>query len=278
MCDWCQKHGAGKKWYLNIKNYSKDLYKDEAVIEAIRAYFKNTHAFSGISSYERYLNLKSDEELASVAADVEHNIGTYMPHRGQVVPLEDVKEIIKIAGPIAEMTCVCRMSRRANFEEKPCILVGPGFLEYCAQWPDYTRGGIDYISREEAVELMGGFNEKGYVATFWRCWESPAVMGFCNCEFPSCGALLNRRRYGDWFNFFLRKAEYVVKQDFDACIGCRICVSRCQFGAIHYSPDWEKAIIDMKKCAGCGLCRDTCPQNAINLVPRQEIPGIRELW
>ena len=23
MCEWCVKHGAGKKWYLNMENYSK---------------------------------------------------------------------------------------------------------------------------------------------------------------------------------------------------------------------------------------------------------------
>ena len=34
MCKWCTKHGAGKKWYLNSKNYmadeigSEDHYRD----------------------------------------------------------------------------------------------------------------------------------------------------------------------------------------------------------------------------------------------------------
>ena len=26
MCDWCMEHGDGKKWYLNIKNYTKDFF------------------------------------------------------------------------------------------------------------------------------------------------------------------------------------------------------------------------------------------------------------
>ena len=125
---------------------------------------------------------------------------------------------------------------------------------------------------------MEDFNKKGYVTTFWMDYESPAVAGFCNCEFPTCGALRSRMVYGDWYNFFIRKAEYVAVHDPDQCTGCRKCVARCQFGAISYSPYLEKAILDMKKCAGCGLCRDTCPQNAIKLVPRVEVPAVKELW
>ncbi len=25
MCDFCHKHGEGKKWYLEAKNYAEDL-------------------------------------------------------------------------------------------------------------------------------------------------------------------------------------------------------------------------------------------------------------
>jgi hypothetical protein len=28
MCEFCVKHGEGKKWYLNVKNYSNDLLSD----------------------------------------------------------------------------------------------------------------------------------------------------------------------------------------------------------------------------------------------------------
>ncbi|MBA7647624.1 hypothetical protein ES703_55401 [subsurface metagenome] len=29
MCQWCFKHGAGKKWYLNAKNYYADQISSE---------------------------------------------------------------------------------------------------------------------------------------------------------------------------------------------------------------------------------------------------------
>ena len=28
MCEFCHKHGEGKKWYLQAKNYSEDLLSD----------------------------------------------------------------------------------------------------------------------------------------------------------------------------------------------------------------------------------------------------------
>lgn len=276
VCDWCQQHGDGKKWYLNIKNYSKEFLKDKAVVEAVNAFFQNIE--SGMAGTADLLNLKNDDQFSEMVAATKEAISTSIPHRGQVVPLEDVKRIIKLAGPIAKVACVCRRSRRASFEEKTCIPVGPVFLEYAKEWPDYTRGGIDYISKEEAVELMEGFHENGYVHTFWMDYRSPAVVGFCNCEFPTCGALRGRRILGDWYNFFLRKAEYVAMHDYDRCTGCGSCVQRCQFSAITYSPYLEKAIFDMKKCAGCGLCRTVCEQGAIRLVRRSEVPAVRELW
>ncbi len=123
-----------------------------------------------------------------------------------------------------------------------------------------------------------GFDKKGYVHSIWRDWESAATLAFCNCECSSCGALRGRRYYGDMYNFFLRKAEYVAKQRFDDCIGCGNCVQRCQFNAITYSPYLQKSIIDMKKCAGCGVCRNACEQDAIQLVPRSDVPAVRRLW
>jgi len=224
------------------------------------------------------LDLKNDEQFSQSVELTKQGIGTMIPHKGQVVPLEDVRKIIKLAGPIAKIACACRRMLRASFEEKTCMPVGPVYLEYAKDWPDYARGGIDYISKEEAVELMKEFDRKGYVHTFWKDWNSPAVAGFCNCEFPTCGALRSRRYYGDWYNFFIRKAEYVAMHDYDKCNGCGECVQRCQLSAITHSPYLEKAIFDMKKCAGCGLCRTACEQDAIKLVPRSEVLAVRSLW
>jgi ferredoxin len=280
MCQWCHEHGDGKKWYLNVKNYSKEFLNDKAAVENANTLFQNAESFMGMIPpvFMNLLNLKNDDEFSQTVAVMKQTISTYTPHRGQVVPLEDVRKIVKLAGPVAKMSCVCRRMFRASFEEKTCILVGPVVLEYAKEWPDCTRGGINYISKEETIELMEGFDEKGYVHVFWMDTTSPVVMELCNCEFPTCSALRFRRNLGDWANFLLRKAEYVARHHYDKCNGCSNCVQRCQFGALTYSPYLEKVILNMKKCTGCGLCRNVCEQDAIELVPRSEVPAVRELW
>jgi ferredoxin len=280
LCEWCMQHGDGKKWYLNIKNYSRDLLKDKTAVEEFNTFFQNLETFAGMSpsAIIGLSGLTSDEEFTQAVGGLKQIYTTMNPHKGQVVPIEDVREIIDLSGPIAKLACVCRRAFKGGFEEKTCIGLGPVFLEVAKDWPDFTRGGIDYISKEETMELMERFDKKGYVHSFWWGMESPAVMGFCNCEYPSCGALMGRRAFGDMYNFFYRKAEYVAKQKFDDCIGCGKCVQRCQFSAITHSPYLQKAIIDMKKCAGCGLCRNACEQDAIELVPRSDVPAVRRLW
>ena len=280
MCEWCTQHGDGKKWYLNMKNYSRDFLNDKAAVEELNLFLQNVESFSGMGAQGNLVlsGIKSDEEYSQTVGGMKQMYLSMIPHKGQVVPIEDALEIFDMAGPIAKMACPCRRMYKASFAEKACIGLGPIAFEYAKDWPDYMRGGIDYMSKEEAKEMLMGFDKKGYVHSVWRDMEAPAILGFCNCESVSCGALGGRRTYGDMYNFFYRKAEYVAKQKFDDCIGCGKCVQRCQFSAITHSPYLQKAIIDMKKCAGCGLCRNACEQEAIELVPRSDVAAVRRLW
>ncbi|MEM1515667.1 MAG: 4Fe-4S binding protein [Candidatus Bathyarchaeia archaeon] len=72
--------------------------------------------------------------------------------------------------------------------------------------------------------------------------------------------------------YTVHKAEYVAEVNPDLCQGCKLCVSRCQFNAIRYSPTLERDIIDLTKCFGCGLWGIFVPHNVITLVQRETIP------
>jgi len=263
-----------------MKNYSKDNLQDKAAAAELNLFFQNVESFSGMSAPANVglLGVNNDEEYNQAVGGMKQMFRAMIPHKGQIVPIEDALEIFDLAGPIAKIACPCRRMYKASFAEKACMGMGSLAFEYAKDWPDYMRGGIDYMSKEEAKELLMKFDKKGYVHSIWRGMDTPAVIGFCNCDSVSCGALGGRRRYGDMYNFFYRKAEYVAKQRLDECIGCGKCVQRCQFNAITYSPYLQKSIIDMKKCAGCGLCRNACEQDAIVLVPRSEVPAVRRLW
>jgi hypothetical protein len=41
MCEFCIKHGEGKKWYLEAQNYSDDLLSDIRRRKMIEQFFSN---------------------------------------------------------------------------------------------------------------------------------------------------------------------------------------------------------------------------------------------
>lgn len=162
---------------------------------------------------------------------------------------------------------------RGDADCKYCLGFGI-FLDYLKEWPDYSRG-VDLVSQEEAIELVEKWDRQGYVHSIWTI-GTPFIAYMCQCEYPTCVGLRHRQQYDMDFAFL--KSEHVAKIDIDRCTGCRRCISRCQFGAITWSPDFHHPVIDMRKCFGCGICREPCETDAITLVPRESLPLLRNVW
>lgn len=55
------------------------------------------------------------------------------------------------------------------------------------------------------------------------------------------------------------------------CKGCGLCVEKCPFKAIAFSPkdlgvySTPSVEIDMEKCTACGICEITCPDMALRV-------------
>lgn len=271
MCEWCTKHGEGKKWYLNVKNYSKELAaKNPDTERYMEEFIRDVEKIIGTSN-KFYWAIKLPLLGRVLKWWDSQDIKKF--HFGQVIPLEDAKKIMDIASPIAKVSCVCRrMSRGLN--EKTCICTGL-FLDYLKEWPDYTRGGIDYISKNEAIELLEKGYKKGFVQSVWNV-SSPYVASICQCEYPTCQGL--RLRLDKDLRYVFLKSEYMAEINIDKCNGCKKCLTKCQFKAISYSPELEKSFIDPEKCYGCGLCRSACESNAITLIDRNKITKLKNSW
>jgi MinD superfamily P-loop ATPase len=104
---------------------------------------------------------------------------------------------------------------------------------------------------------------------------TPYASGLCNCD-HDCGAYRSTVEDRGVPDFF--RAEYICRVDWDACSGCKSCMSQCQFGAQFYSSALGKVYIDPKRCFGCGVCRAACPSGAIELLPRQASPEAADIW
>lgn len=287
MCKWCKKHGAGGKWYLNARNYTDELAQAIGAEEYLTVLWKNfervyiqRHFGLSAKGLKYKLQLPIIGKLLRWYAEYkihrEKNLNAREGdgHFGQVIPLEEAKLILQMAGNneggIARVKCVCRKINR-NIDEYNCLAFGV-LAEVATKIPRYIpETGVMKLDVEQATTFVEEMNARGRVHTVW--FEPvPFIGGLCSCDYPSCTGLRMRR---DFDLNVVYKAEYVAMVDYDSCAGCKTCVTRCQFGALNFSDSLGKAYISQSRCFGCGLCKDVCPENAITLVPREELPGLK---
>jgi len=281
MCQFCHKHGEGKKWYLQAQNYSDDLLSDLERRRYIREFVYRIG--NGRSS-----DLENTFSRAMRApAWLRHMIYSFnekryrRDHFGQVVPLEDLKTILKLANSIVLLPCVCRKNTTGKTDATYCIGLGldseklldlkEAFLETFRPGPEVKL--FEKLTETEAVELHKKFENEGLIHTIWT-FKTPFIGAICNCDRADCLAMLSYRYE---FQLFFR-AEYVAEIVESTCIGCRACLAKCQFGAIGFSVNRRRAFIDPVRCYGCGICRTACEQQAIRLRPRDTHPVARHLW
>ena len=272
MCDWCMLHGEGKKWYLEKRNIiTKELFNDKKAVRGSMEWFFGKVEKKVAVDFAKALQLLSKPVAGGIA---QRKLQKELEiHQGQIVPLEEAKAILNISSSAAIMSCVCRRMQLGK-TEKCCIGVDY-FTEYMKEWPDFTRGGINYVSKDEALELLESYADKGYVTSVWA-FPVPFVGGFCNCEYPVCLPLKARIDLDQ--PALMRKAEFIVEKDYNLCIDCGKCVKICQFGAMKHIKTLDRTFLDISKCFGCGLCTRVCPEDALKLVPRETVPAVMEDW
>jgi len=274
MCQWCVEHGDGKKWYLNTKNYiTKELFDSkEEIRTAADMVFKDSERMFAIDAKKAYPYL--DKPIIGKIIGRKVKSIFEKRERGQIIPLEEAKAILDNANMAALSSCVCRQSQLGLSDAKYCLSF-TYLMDYGKEWPDFSRKGINYISIDEAKETVERAVNKGLVSSVYG-FPVPFVGGICMCEYPSCMALKSRLDYG--LDYVIRKSEFVVNHNIDKCNGCGKCFSKCQFGAINISRTIGKALFNIKECFGCGVCTHVCEQDAIGLVPREQVPVVKEEW
>lgn len=289
MCEWCFKHGAGGKWYLNSKNYLRETALEVGAHEYIFELWKQfekvyLQRIYGISArgpgykfqipvvgkvMHAYINSWFSKETPLKGRNPRRAEG----HPGQVVVLEDAKKILELASPIIRVNCACRHMTRGICD--PCCLAFGALAESVPKLPRYIpEHGAEPIQVEDAQQFVEQMEAAGRVNTVWM-GPSPYIAALCSCQSPECAATRLRTAYN---LKALWKGEYVSKVDFSKCNGCRTCVSRCQFGALTFIDSMNRPFADQWKCFGCGLCAHSCPEGAISMVDRTSLPALREVW
>jgi len=293
MCRHCVKFGDGKKWYLNPKNYTNEVIDSELTkvqmetnmvgqLLGLKGTMREIATTAKRFQYDVGFGEHIDDAFPDLNDEMAHTLREGFPDLidlaigGQVVPLEDAEKIIDLSpGDIFVIPCLCRKYYGGK-EKMCCMFPSPGGeeLQKNVSWDTPNK----MVSKEEAKEMLREFDKEGlFHGIFWCPAPIPSMI--CNCEYPYCIALRARLHY-DIVDTY-RKGEYVSLVDPNKCNGCDgapLCQVKCTFGALKYSPTSGKVGTNQFQCWGCGICRTACPNNAITLIPREEIPQLREVW
>lgn len=289
MCQFCSEHGEGKKWYLQMKNYSdillhKELSQEQKEISGVktRSEWRNLVFEDFVKPAIGDLSVPqvdtTEEQEKTEIPEIQLNEDEIVSRRmlvrfGQVLPIEDIEKIIDMVDSITRLPCGCRYITTGKTDKRYCFGIGLDTAGILGQYPD-AASSLEVLKKDEAKSLFRKYDEEGLVHSIWTD-ITPYVGSLCNCD-RDC---LNYDEYivkGGYPWFF--RAEYICEVDSDLCTGCKECMKQCQFGDMFYSSTLSKVFIDPTRCFGCGVCRIACPENAIKLIPRSRNPEASNLW
>ena len=289
MCKFCTEHGEGKKWYLEIKNYADELLYEELS--------SDQKEIVGVTTRVEYLNdlfenfimpamsvvpekpgepesEPSSSGFPEVLPSEDEALGArQLEHFGQLLPIEDVEEVIDIASSITRMACGCRFVSTGKKDERYHFGLMVDRRGTLGKFPD-AASSLEVLEKEEAKSMFREYDQEGLMHIVWTA-VTPYVMALCNCDHDCLNykGFIEKKGVPRFF-----RGEYVSQVDLDLCTGCKSCMTQCQFGAQFYSSTLSKVYIDPTRCFGCGVCRAACADGAIALVPRQEVAEAANVW
>jgi len=281
MCEFCHKHGEGKKWYLRAENYSEDLLSDVRRRKFIEGFMTEPERLR--ADLERLEKLDRAPALVRGVLIWALTNRQKKIHYGQVVPIEDLERILGFVNTVVRLPCICRKITLGK-EKRYCygLSISPGGGEFSRflQGLDhsYLKGpdtsAFETLAKEDALKALREHEREGLCHTVWT-FRTPFIGGLCNCDRSDCIAMKATVTHAFPVMF---RAEYVAKTDPEKCIGCRQCMKVCQFGAIAYSAAEKKSVVDARRCYGCGICRAACSKEAVSLLDRASVPASAHLW
>lgn len=184
----------------------------------------------------------------------------------QVMPFDDIGELVNSARRIAVVNCTCRVV------EGDCGLP----LENCIQLnkaADYTveRGTGREITQEETLAILEEARRVGLVHVVDNRRANGHII--CNCCRDCCVNWPDPKNYRQKF---AAPSRFTASVNMDLCSACETCVDRCFFDAIVMNDAGDLAVVDEKKCLGCGVCQVTCDDGAISLIEKRAVEFVPE--
>lgn len=176
-----------------------------------------------------------------------------------IIPYQKARDIV-LQNPdhIVALECPCRSARPDPcLPLDVCLIVGEPFSGFVLEHnPQRSRA----ITQAEAVEILRAEDERGHVHhAFFKDAMLGRFYAICNCCACCCGAMQAQRNGTP----MLASSGYLAQVDKSLCIGCQACREFCQFDALKLDGN-EMGVLE-ERCMGCGICISRCDQQAISL-------------
>jgi ferredoxin len=180
----------------------------------------------------------------------------------EIHPFESAAAILASAQAWGVFDCICR--KQKSLIGEPCGHP----IDVCLTFNE-KPGAYDHspviraISKDEALATLRRAAEAGLVHSVSNSREG--LFYVCSCCTCCCGILRGMADLG-LANVVARSA-FVNQVDEERCVGCELCLDRCQFDALYLD---QVARVDSSRCVGCGVCVPSCPEEALGLARRPE--------
>ncbi len=181
--------------------------------------------------------------------------------KSQVLPHENLVEIVKRQTSFAAMKCCCR--HLAEQRGKPCQC--DTIPEYSCLWfgqvadfiVDYNLG--KRLTKEECLNTLDICAKAGCVHNTNNFTE--AMQFVCNCCPDCCSFIETVKTFGNIK--IINTSNFISVLDPETCSLCGECVEKCPVEAITLSDD--TVIVNESVCIGCGNCVTHCPTQSFSM-------------
>jgi NAD-dependent dihydropyrimidine dehydrogenase PreA subunit len=182
--------------------------------------------------------------------------------RLEVLPYENVEELVESQDKFLVAPCICRKEKKLLGEgcdkpEENCLVFGRGADLY------HDRGIGRFIEKEEVLDILKKAEDAGLVL---QPSNSKDIVNICLCCGCCCGVLRTIKQNPKPAKIV--SSPFILAAEPDTCIGCGVCVLRCQMDALSLVDD--KVVLDIDRCIGCGVCVPTCLTDSLSLVRKPD--------
>jgi Pyruvate/2-oxoacid:ferredoxin oxidoreductase delta subunit len=183
----------------------------------------------------------------------------------QVLPYEDVRQLIDDAKTFQLMECICR--KNSALQGKPCTKptseICLSFSREEGAFDKYPAGRM--ISKQQALDVLAKAEEEGLVHQTYNTKSDHYFI--CNCCSCCCPILSATKNFG--LPHLMARSDFTALINEETCEACGTCADeRCPMEAIAQENGGYR--VKPERCIGCGVCTTTCPTDSISLILKPE--------